>query len=121
MSSIAFGVAALVAIDSFAGNVTRSIRDQSRTLLGGDIALRANARFPGAADSLLDSLASAGIPNARVTSFASMALAERSGGTRLVQVRAVSKDYPFYGVIETEPRSTWARGNSSASVTARNG
>ena len=35
MSSIAFGVAALVAIDSFAGNVTGSIRDQSRTLLGG--------------------------------------------------------------------------------------
>ena len=45
MSSIAFGVAALVAIDSFAGNVTRSIREQSRTLLGGDMALQARAAF----------------------------------------------------------------------------
>ena len=109
MSSIAFGVAALVAIDSFAGNVTTSIREQSRTLLGGDLALRANAGFPAVVDTLLDSLASVGVPHARVITFASMALAQRSGGTRLVQVRAVSRGYPFYGTIETKPASAWAR------------
>ena len=109
MSSIAFGVAALVAIDSFAGNVTTSIREQSRTLLGGDLALRANAGFPAVVDTLLDSLASVGVPHARVVTFASMALAQRSGGTRLVQVRAVSRGYPFYGTIETKPASAWAR------------
>ena len=108
MSSIAFGVAALVAIDSFAGNVTGSIRDQSRTLLGGDIALQARAEFPAVVDTLLDSLSSAGVPNAKITTFASMALAEPSGGTRLVQVRAVSKGYPFYGAIETVPAGGWA-------------
>ena len=116
MSSIAFGVAALVAIDSFAGNVTRSIREQSRTLLGGDISLRTNAAFPLVADSLVDSLASAGIPNARVTSFASMALAPSSGGTRLVQIRAVSPQYPFYGEIETEPRSAWQKVHTEPTV-----
>jgi putative ABC transport system permease protein len=109
MSSIAFGVAALVAIDSFAGNVTRSIRDQSRTLLGGDMALQARATFPAVVDTLLDSLRREGVTAARVTTFASMALAEPSGGTRLVQVRAISPGYPFYGVIETTPASAWAR------------
>lgn len=108
MSSIAFGVAALVAIDSFAGNVTGSIRDQSRTLLGGDIALQARADFPTVVDTLLDSLRASGIANARLTTFASMALAEPSGSTRLVQVRAVSPGYPFYGAIETVPASGWA-------------
>lgn len=108
MSSIAFGVAALVAIDSFAGNVTRSIRDQSRTLLGGDISMQARATFPEVVDTLLDSLKLAGIPNARITTFASMALAEPSGGTRLVQVRAVSPGYPFYGSIETVPANGWS-------------
>jgi putative ABC transport system permease protein len=108
MSSIAFGVAALVAIDSFAGNVTASIRDQSRTLLGGDISLGARAEFPAVVDTLLDSLKSTGIPNARITTFASMALAEPSGGTRLVQIRAVSPGYPFYGAIETVPAGGWA-------------
>ena len=107
MSSIAFGVAALVAIDSFAGNVTTSIRDQSRTLLGGDIALQARADFPAVVDTLLDSLSVAGVPNARITTFASMALAEPSGGTRLVQIRAVSPGYPFYGAIETVPADGW--------------
>lgn len=108
MSSIAFGVAALVAIDSFAKNVTRSIQEQSRTLLGGDVALNARADFPLVVDTLLDSLSAAGIPNARIASFASMALAEPSGYTRLVQVRAVSPGYPFYGEIETIPAGGWA-------------
>ena len=109
MSSIAFGVAALVAIDSFAGNVTRSIREQSRTLLGGDMALQARAAFPAVVDTLLDSLRADKIATSRVTTFASMALAEPSGGTRLVQVRAVSPGYPFYGEIETVPANAWSR------------
>ncbi len=109
MSSIAFGVAALVAIDSFAGNVTRSIRDQSRTLLGGDMALSARATFPAVVDTLVDSLRNAGVPSSRVTTFASMALADPSGNTRLVQVRAVSPGYPFYGAIETDPANGWSR------------
>ncbi len=108
MSSIAFGVAALVAIDSFAGNVTTSIREQSRTLLGGDIALQARAEMPAVVDTLVDSLRATGVSSARITTFASMALAERTGGTRLVQVRAVSPGYPFYGSIETVPASAWA-------------
>ncbi|MEO7521950.1 MAG: FtsX-like permease family protein [Gemmatimonas sp.] len=109
MSSIAFGVAALVAIDSFAGNVTRSIREQSRTLLGGDMALQARAVMPAVVDTLLDSLSAAGIPSARVVTLASMAQVEPSGNTRLVQVRSVSRGYPFYGSIETNPASAWAR------------
>ena len=109
MSSIALGVTALVAIDSFAGNVTRSIREQSRTLLGGDLGLETRAAFPASVDSLLDSLGSAGIKSARMTSLASMALAVRSGGTRLVQLRAIGEGYPFYGVIESVPATAFAR------------
>ena len=112
MSSIAFGVAALVAIDSFARNVTSSIRDQSRTLVGGDIALKASATPPAVVDTLLDSLSTVGIPHARVTTFASMALAAPSGGTRLVQVRAVTTGYPFYGKVETIPADGWSRVHS---------
>lgn len=109
MSSIAFGVAALVAIDSFAGNVTRSVREQSRTLLGGDMALQARAAFPAVVDTLVDSLGTLGVQHARVDNFTSMALAESSGNTRLVQVRAVSPGYPFYGEIETVPADGWRR------------
>lgn len=107
MSSISLGVAALVAIDSFAANVQRSIKEQSRTLMGGDVNLRARQFFTPAADSLLDSLATAGFPYAKVTSFASMATAQPSGNTRLAQVRAVTVGFPFYGEVLTEPANQW--------------
>jgi len=110
MSSISLGVAALVAIDSFASNVTGSVREQSRALLGGDVAFGARqGPFTPRADSLIDSLAATGVRFARQTTFASMGLVERSGGTRLVQVRAVTPQYPFYGTVVTSPPGLWAQ------------
>ncbi len=109
MSSISLGVAALVAIDSFASNTQESIRSQSRALLGGDVAFSAHAKFPTAIDSAFDSLATTGLPIARVTTFGSMAFVARTGGTRLTQVRAVNDKFPLYGEIVTEPAGAWAR------------
>jgi putative ABC transport system permease protein len=103
MSSISLGVAALVAIDSFGENVTRSVREQSRSLLGGDIALSSRERFPARVDSLIDSLRRTGTGVARMTSLASMASVPGTGRTRLVQVRGISEGYPLYGQITTRP------------------
>ena len=118
MSSIALGVTALVAIDSFAGNVTGSIREQSRTLLGGDLGLDTRAAFTPSVDSLLDSLAATGVRSARLTSLTSMALSPRTGGTRLVQLRAAGAGFPFFGVIETTPANAFARMQNEAVVVA---
>ena len=107
MSSISFGVAALVAIDSFAENTIRSVHDQSRALMGGDVRATRNNPQPPAVDSLIDSLTKAGIASATATNFSSMALVPRTGGTRLVQVHAVAADYPFYGKIITRPATAW--------------
>jgi len=109
MSSISLGVSALVAIDSFTANVTKSVQEQSRSLLGGDVVLRARATYSPKATRLLDSLERTGTGLSRVTTFSSMGLALRSGGTRLVQVRAVSAKYPFYGEITTDPAGRWAQ------------
>ena len=108
MSSIALGVAALVAIDSFAGNVARSVREQSRALLGGDVAFQSRAPFPRAVRAYLDSLPATGARVARTTSFASMGTSARTQRTRLVQVRAVDPGYPFYGEVTTRPAGRWA-------------
>lgn len=107
MSSISLGVGALVAIDSFAANLTTSLREQSRALLGGDIAFSARRPFTPAADSLFDSLARAGVQLAYSTNFPSMAVVPRTGATRLVQIRAVSAEYPLYGEITTSPAGKW--------------
>lgn len=109
MSSISLGVAALVAIDSFASNVTRSIREQSRALLGGDISLQSNAKWTPKVDSVFTKLEARGATLARQVQFASMATATGSTGTRLSQVRAVSRGYPIYGEITTNPPGQYAR------------
>jgi len=109
MSSIALGVAALVAIDSFAANVNRSIRDQSLALLGGDLTFGARQAFPERAIAILDSLEDNGAGVAYVTTFASMALAPQHERTRLAQVRAVGEGYPFYGEVITRPAGQWTR------------
>jgi putative ABC transport system permease protein len=109
MSAISLGAAALVAIDSFAGNVDRSVRDQSRALLGGDISFRSRKVFTPAQGAVLDSIARAsGATYARVVTFPSMALLSRTGRTRLSQVRGVSDNYPLYGEITTTPAGQWA-------------
>jgi putative ABC transport system permease protein len=115
MSAISLGVAALVAIDSFADNVTRSIREQSRSLLGGDIAFSSRRPFTPEQKAIIDTVQrKTRAQLARVTTFPSMALVQRSGKTRLVQVRAVSPNFPFYGVITTTPANRWSMLQSGA-------
>lgn len=109
MSSISLGVAALVAIDSFASNTQRSVREQARALLGGDISLTSRQPFSKRLTTQLDSLQQRGVRLADVTTFTSMALVERTGGTRLAQIRGVTPGYPFYGEILTQPAGQWAR------------
>jgi putative ABC transport system permease protein len=108
MSAISLGSAALVAIDSFADNVNRSVREQSRAVMGGDIAFRSRTPYKPAQTALLDTIAKATRARyARVVTFPSMAFVPRTGATRLSQIRAVSDNYPFYGQITTTPEGQW--------------
>jgi putative ABC transport system permease protein len=106
IGTIAVGVSALVAINSFTDNLRQSVEQQARSLLGADLALSSRQPFSARAEALLDTLGRRA-ELARVTSFAGMAYAPRGKGTRLVQVAAVSGNYPFYGEIETQPREAW--------------
>jgi putative ABC transport system permease protein len=105
--TVAVGVAALVAINSFTDNLQDSVRLQARALLGADISLVSRQPFSPRVEALLDTL-SRGSRLARLTNFAGMAYVPRTSGTRLVQVAAVEGEYPFYGEIKTEPSNAWA-------------
>lgn len=107
MGTVAVGVAALVAINSFTDNLRDSVRQQARTLLGADLSLVTRESPSPRVKALLGTL-SRGATVARVTSFAGMAYVPRTAGTRLVQVAAISGGYPFYGEIRTEPRKAWS-------------
>ena len=111
MSSIAIGVAALVAVDSYSADVVRSIHVQARSLLGADLSITSRRPLPPRALALLDTLRARGARDTRVTTFSTMALggtlAGGGKGTRLVQVRAMGAGAPYYGTIETSPADKW--------------
>jgi putative ABC transport system permease protein len=107
--AISLGVAALVAIASFRSDVTAALHRESRALLGADVEMWSRNPYGDDVRSILDSVRATGGDVAYVTSFASMAYAPRTGGTRLVEVRAGDAGFPFYGTITTDPPDRWDR------------
>ena len=117
--AVAAGVAALVAVNSFADNLRDSVSAQAQAMLGADISIGSRRPFTARAEHLLDSLMRAGSPNgqvggdsgsvvSRVTGFNAMAFVPRSEGVRFVQVTAVEPGWPFYGTIGTDPAGAWS-------------
>src|SRR4051794_38526369 len=100
--SITLGIAALVSIGSFRKSLAQAIDDQARTLIGADLIVDSSRAFTSEEEALLRSL---GRPQAREVRFTTMAVFPAGGGTRLVHVRALGGDFPFYGSMETEPPS----------------
>lgn len=102
MSCVVLGVASYVAVASFSKNLQDAVEQQSKSLLGADLALQSRQPFSQEAEALFRSL---GGQQSRETGFSSMAYFPRTGKTRLVQVRALQGAFPYYGTLETEPAS----------------
>jgi putative ABC transport system permease protein len=98
--SITLGIAALVSIGSFRNSLAQAIDDQARTLIGADLIVESSRAFSPDEEAMLRSL---GAPQAREVRFTTMAVFPASGGTRLVSLRALGGDFPFYGPMETDP------------------
>lgn len=110
ISSIILGIAALVAIYSFDYNLSNDIDSQAKNLLGADLIIETNKAVKEEVKPMLRSL---GEQRSEERTFASMVYFPKNGGTRLVNVRALEGDYPYYGDIETSP--------ATASKSFRNG
>jgi putative ABC transport system permease protein len=100
ISSIILGIAALVAIYSFEYNLKKDIDAQAKTLLGADLVIETNKTVSKEAMPMLMKL---GDKRSEERAFASMIYFPKNEGTRLVNVRALSGEYPYYGDIETSP------------------
>lgn len=98
--AITLGIAALIAISSFRANVQEAVHQQAKSLLGADLAISSRQPFSAEAETIVTSI---GGEQTREISCSSMAYFPKSGGTRLVQVRALEGHFPYYGVLETIP------------------
>jgi putative ABC transport system permease protein len=105
--TIVLGIAGLVAVQSYAVNLKKSVADEPRRLLGGDMRVGVNA-WPNA--DLQQYLAHAGAEVAREKVFASP-LTSNGKVTRRssVQVHAIDPAFPYYGKFGAETPDAVAR------------
>jgi putative ABC transport system permease protein len=100
MASIILGIAAVVSIQSFSENLKYNIALQSKALMGADFIIDSNSEPNERVLGIIDSLGGA---DGREVSFPSMATFSNTEATKLVLVRGIEGDYPFYGQLVTVP------------------
>ncbi len=99
-SSIIMGIAALVAINSFGENLRNDVGDQAKELLGSDMRIETRREITPLA---LETIQSMPGEQSIESNFSSMVLFPKTKQTRLVQIKAMSGGYPFYGKLKTTP------------------
>jgi putative ABC transport system permease protein len=120
-SCMAIGIAVVVGLHTLREAVDEAVTLRSRELLGADLRLESRDPFAAgtvaavgtvrddAANGALQAISALALaPPTELTRLGSMALAERSGRSRLVDLMAIEGDYPIHGEISTRPPGRWA-------------
>jgi len=105
VACVTVGVAAIVAVGSFARSLEVTVGRSAKALMGGDVEVRASRPLSAEAAAAIAGLAREGIAVTRVRELVAMAQAgpEASPRTQLVEIKAVEPGYPFYGRLVTDP------------------
>jgi len=101
IASIILGIAAVVSIQMFSENLKQNIKNQSKALMGADFIIDSRQLPSKKVQAIIDSLNVA----ASEVNFVSMAAFPKNDGTKLVKVRAIEGNFPFYGTLDTEPEN----------------
>jgi len=92
----------MVAIYSLGDNMSAEVDRQAASLLGADLQITSGKQVSPAIQKMVDSL---GDRRSEQRMFPSMIYFSKSNKTRLVQVRALGGEFPYYGILETMPAS----------------
>ena len=105
VACVTVGVAAIVAVGSFARNLEATVGRSARSLMGGDVEIRASRPLSSDAAHAVADLARGGAAVTRVRELAAMAQAGTGADarTQLVELKAVEPGYPFYGRLVANP------------------
>lgn len=99
MATIILGIAAIVSIQLFSDNLKQNIKTQSKSLMGADFIIDTRKQPTEKVLKIVDSLNA----EASEINFVSMAAFPKNKATKLVNVRAIEGDFPFYGNLTTKP------------------
>jgi putative ABC transport system permease protein len=116
IACITLGVAALVAVGSFAASLERTVGRSARALMGGDVEIRSSQPLSARAEAAVSELARGGAETLGLHELVAMSSA--AGRSQVVELKTVGPGYPFYGKLMTEPQGPLATlvGNGRALV-----
>ena len=114
LACLAVGVGAVVGIELFATNVESLILRDARSLLGGDLEIRAAHQLSESGKETLDDLRVRHVAVTHVRELVGMAAVPAvehsqqpgSQATQLVELKAVEEQYPLYGQVEITPHQS---------------
>lgn len=102
--AIISGVAALTAIHSLKAGIERGVGNEAKALLGSDLRISSRREIP---QDDIEALRARAERIGREIAFPSMMRFPKDGGARMMQVRALAGDFPFYGEVLTRPAEAW--------------
>ncbi|HVT60467.1 MAG TPA: FtsX-like permease family protein [Thermoanaerobaculia bacterium] len=106
VACLAVGVSAVVAVAGVSASLDDGIRQEARQLLAADLVIAGNRPLPGGFDPAAAGIA--GVLATRIEETVTVVSAPasvpgRPGPSQLVELKAVSGDYPFYGRLVLRP------------------
>ena len=120
IACIAIGVGAVMSVKSFSANIANSIQRESKSLIASDIEIRGSWPLSDEELKIVTQLTEGYTHVQTVVELKAMALIEsaedRPSSSMLVELKAVPKNYPYYGNIEVFPDApfqTLLLGNSA--------
>lgn len=100
-SSLALGVAAVVAVSALAASLRSGLAQESRRLLAADLKIESRKPFPAELSSAL--AGRSGVSSSQQIELLTVVRSPATGKSQLVELKAISEGYPFYGTLEIEP------------------
>ena len=96
--NLSIGLAGFMALDIFKYSLDQSIKEKSKSILGADLSLSSRRALTEKERQIVFKEAGGGVLETQVIETFSMAQSE-SHRSRLIHIKAVEKNFPFYGAV----------------------
>lgn len=97
--NLSLGLSSFIALEGFKSSLDGTIKQRSKGILGADYGVRAKRPYTDEEKQLLKELAPPGAEESRLMEMLSMVVGPQKT-SRLVQLKAIENNYPFYGEIK---------------------
>lgn len=99
--NLSLGLIGFIGVDSFKASLDQKVSNESKELLGADLALRTRRDFSTEEISLVSEILPKGTEELKAFDFFSM-VSGPQGKSRLIKVVATSPGFPYYGKFKTK-------------------